>query len=149
MEDRKSLWEEKRLKRLSSTYFRDMLALGSKYEEEVAQFFESQGFDVWRLGSWRLPIDLFVWDKDKSFCVEVKYRTSKKYPVDINETKLKEFLDKDCTTFMIVIHPNSSRIKIFRKMEFGEPWLSETCLLSTSFETIDYKEVKWHEVLSP
>ena len=130
------------------TKFWEGLIKGRKYEEEVALFFESQGFNVWRLGDWRLPIDLFIWNEKKSFCVEVKYRTKKKYPIVIDERKLYNFLDINCVAFLIAIHPDCSRVKIYKTIEWGESWLSNICFLSTSFEKIDYKEINWHEVLS-
>lgn len=57
------------------TNFWNNLIVGYKVEEEVAQWLESFGYSVWRLGTYRLPIDLYCWKGDKEFLVEVKYRT--------------------------------------------------------------------------
>ena len=55
--------------------FWNNLILGRTYEEKVATWFESQNFSVWRLGNFRLPFDLWVWNEFTEFSVEVKYRT--------------------------------------------------------------------------
>lgn len=55
--------------------FRDWLVFGRIYEDKVADFFESRGFHVWRMGNFRLPWDLWIWDEVEEFSVEVKYRT--------------------------------------------------------------------------
>ena len=134
---------------MTKTEWLKNLKIGEKYEEEVASFFESKGFNVWQLGRFQLPVDLFVWKGKKSFWVEVKFRSEKKYPVFMDETKLFNFMEIGTTVFLIVIHPNSTKIRIYKKVKWGEPWLYEEQLLVSGTRTVDYKEeVNWDEVPS-
>jgi len=57
------------------TKFWKNLIKGKETEEEIAQLLESFGYNVMRIGAYRLPVDLFVWREQEEFWVEVKYRS--------------------------------------------------------------------------
>lgn len=58
-----------------STYFFNCLVKGNIAEEQVAQWYERQGYQVCRIGSYRLAIDLLVWNDEEEFGVQVKLRS--------------------------------------------------------------------------
>jgi len=51
------------------------LIKGNIAEAKVANYLRARGFNVWQIGSYRLPVDLLVWDNKFSFWVQVKMRT--------------------------------------------------------------------------
>ena len=58
-----------------STYFYKALIKGNLAEEQVAQWYEGQGYIVERIGGYRLAIDLLVWNTKEEFGVQVKLRS--------------------------------------------------------------------------
>lgn len=61
---------------LNSSFYKN-LKLGYMCEERVSQFLRNKGFEVWNVGSYRLPVDLLVWKGDITFWVQVKFRNDK------------------------------------------------------------------------
>ncbi len=59
----------------TSTRFWQNLIKGNKVEEQIAQWYEKQDYRVERIGPYRLPIDLLVWNEKEEFGVQVKYRS--------------------------------------------------------------------------
>ena len=154
------------------TTFWNNIIIGRNYEEEVAQFFESQGFTVWRIGNFRLPIDLAVWDNKRFFCVEVKFRSYGS--AHINKKGLEKFWNTKGHIFKIVIYPNHSETTIYKKLSkkqrreivldtrssapkhLHEEFIRKLLILIKNTPGIygrvidkkDYKEVNWDEVLA-
>lgn len=140
------------------TRFWNNLILGRKYEEEVAQWFESLGFSVWRMGNFRLPIDLYVWDSKKDFFIEVKFRTQSE--AHLNILGLKEFLsgkrnvfikgkDRYCfggkiiiPIFLITIFPKGSTVKRLEKQRFN----GHSILTEQHQRTKGYKNFSWRGI---
>lgn len=56
--------------------FYECLAKGNLAEEQVAQWYEEQGYKVERIGAYKLAIDLLVWNEKEEFGVQVKLRTN-------------------------------------------------------------------------
>ncbi len=54
--------------------FLENVIKGQEAEEQTAQWYEKQGYRVERVGSYKLPIDLLVWNDKEEFGVQVKYR---------------------------------------------------------------------------
>jgi len=98
-----------------NTTFWNNLVLGRKYEEEVAQFFEFLGFNVWRIGDWKLPIDLFVWKNGLEFGIEVKFRSNGQ-PANIGKNTLKKFIGNSGTpVYIITICPDKTWTQEFKE----------------------------------
>ena len=96
------------------TKFWDNLIFGRQYEEEVASYLESVGYNVWRIGTWRLPIDLFAWKGERELLIEVKFRRAGWST--INARGMASLLgDLAVPVFLIEIHPDSSSVRRFLK----------------------------------
>jgi len=94
------------------TKFWNNLILGRQYEDKVAQWFEQWGLEVWKIGNWKLPIDLVVWSKSP-FCVEVKFRSNQRR-AKINTKKLDEFLG-GVRAFVVTISPDNVDIVEYQR----------------------------------
>jgi len=91
------------------------LMVGRKYEEVVASWFEEEEVEVWKIGNWRLPIDLVVWASPPLF-IEVKFRSTGKRP-EINMDKLRKFMDNR-RAFLVTIGPDSVDIVMFKTISY-------------------------------
>jgi len=138
--------------------FFEKLMTGKRYEDKVADWFESIGFHVWRLGNWRLPIDLLIWKGKQYFCVEVKFRSVfTPFPVKIKERKLWDFLTGKTPIFLIIVHPEDSTVWKLKKRKLSDRKDVIMQLWGGKFVDVDYgyfryknlgeyKEVNWNEL---
>jgi len=106
--------------------FHERLVKGNLAEEQVAQWYETQGYQVCRIGGYKLAIDLLVWNDEEEFGVQVKFRTND--PLSINNimaylnfkeiTAIRKIILEDKLPVILAV-TNGKEVKIIELMVFG------------------------------
>jgi len=103
--------------------FQENVKLGTLYEDNVADYYESLGFQVQRVGSYKTPIDLYVCKEGKELAVQVKFRSKAKYLNDnFSDWRpcIKEELPEGFELLLFIICPNKIRLQHY-KYELERP----------------------------
>lgn len=103
--------------------FLECIKIGALYEDNVANYYESLGFQVQRVGNYRTPVDLYVSKEDKEFAVQVKFRSNLKY-ISANfadwEPEIEEELPEGFELLLFIVCKNKIRLQYY-KYELERP----------------------------